>query len=145
MRVTIPICRGRITPVFDVAHQLFVYDVESKSVLLPREHTIHSDHTSALVELGIDVLICAAISRELECHIEGLGIKVITGVCGRPERVINAYVNDRLGDRDFAMPGRGRGRGQGRCRLGQNQGRGLGRRRRLFNHDQNQGNGSGHS
>ena len=75
-----------------------------------------------LAELGVDVLVCGAISRPLEAMLTAAGVKVIAQVCGGIEEVLDAHGTGRLGDPAFAMPGccgRRRGFGYGRrCRNG---------------------------
>jgi predicted Fe-Mo cluster-binding NifX family protein len=78
-----------------------------------------------LRNLGVDVLICGAISRPLAFMITGLGIELLPHIRGRIDEVLNAYLTSRLTEQRFSMPGckagsrkrfRGRGRGQGRRR-----------------------------
>jgi predicted Fe-Mo cluster-binding NifX family protein len=76
--------------------------------------------------LGIEVLLCGAISRPLERMIRVSGVKVISCLRGSIEEVIEAYLDGSLSDSRFILPGfapgtscpRGRRRHRGGvCRL----------------------------
>ncbi len=105
MRVALPICRGRISPVFDVAQSLRLIDVEDRAVISHGDLTIESNPESVLNKHGVKVLICAGISREMENSVRAQGLEVISGICGSLDEVVEAYVAGRLCDGRFAMPG----------------------------------------
>ena len=48
---------------------------------------------------------CGAISRPMEIALTGAGIKVISNPCGQVEQVWNAFLNGRVNDREYQMPG----------------------------------------
>ncbi len=112
-RVAMAVCDGRVAPVFDVSRRLLVVDVENGKELLRAEHaieeTIESRRVSHLRDLGVDVLICGAITRRLAEAIERTGIRVIPWVGGFIEEVFSAYLAGQLPDPRFTMPGCGRG------------------------------------
>ena len=105
MRVAVPICRGRISPVFDVAQRLRLVEAEEDVVARQAEHVVCGDRKGELTELGVNVLICASVSRELKNALRAQGIEVIAGICGSVDEVVGAYLAGRLGDDEFAMPG----------------------------------------
>lgn len=93
------------------------------NMALPEESILQ--RASRLRTLNIDVLICGAISRPLVDMITGSGIEVLPYVSGRIDEVLNAYMEGRLTEQRFSMPGcrtreskafRCRGRGRGRDR-----------------------------
>ena len=55
--------------------------------------------------LGLDVLICGAISRPFLRRLMSLGITIIHGISGHPEDVLDAYLQGVLHDSRFLMPG----------------------------------------
>lgn len=123
-----PIWGERVSPVFDVARRLLIVDIE-RSLEVGRQDTALSEADPGLrarrvAELGVDVLICGAVSRLLEGMLQAAGIRVIVHVCGPVEEVLRAFVAGCLTDQTFLMPGccgrrrrvRGR-RGSGRWRL----------------------------
>ena len=55
--------------------------------------------------LGVDTLICGAISRGFSKILEASGIHIVPGISGHPEDVLDAYVNGNLFRSKFFMPG----------------------------------------
>jgi predicted Fe-Mo cluster-binding NifX family protein len=105
---------NRIAPVFDTARSMDVIQVLSGhidsrlTVTLPEGHPVHK--TLRLVEFGVNVLVCGAISRQLQELITAYGIQVVAFVAGNLEEVISAWRDGKLKHETYAMPGcRGRG------------------------------------
>ena len=122
MRVAIPTWEGRVSPVFDVARRLVLVDVESGQEVARKEEPIDESGLAArtrhLVGLGVDVLVCGAISGPLAGTLTANGTQVIPWICGDVENVFQAFLRGRLSDPSFSMPGccgrRGRSAGGGR-------------------------------
>ena len=109
MRVAIPHWQGRVSPVFDVATDLLLVDVE-QSVESHREYRLltNSDPLGRAKEvagLGPDVVICGAVSMVLETALINAGIKVFGFVCGKVEDIMGAFISGGLTDSQFLMPG----------------------------------------
>ncbi len=109
MLVAIPVCQGRVSPVFDTAARLLVVRRrkgragprgEIQLGLLPAGALADS-----LRELHIDVLLCAAISAPLLRGLENQGIQVIPHLCGDVEEILAAFCRGHLRRADFRMPG----------------------------------------
>ena len=120
--VAMPDWEGRVSPVFDVAGRLLVAQVVSglpdgcrHEQLLAQTPTARA---SQLVEWGVTTLLCGGISSGLREALEHAGIAVIPHICGGVQEVLQAYLENRLSDERFAMPGccRGRPRCQARRR-----------------------------
>jgi predicted Fe-Mo cluster-binding NifX family protein len=123
MKVAIPHWQGRVSPVFDVAGQVMVVEVNGgiergrEDVVLDVEDP--QARAARLSQAGADVLICGAISWPLEMAVSAAGIQVIPQTCGDVESVLAAFVDGRLGQDAFLMPGCcGRRRLRGRHRRG---------------------------
>jgi predicted Fe-Mo cluster-binding NifX family protein len=121
IKVAIPHWQGRVSPVFDAAGHVFVFEIEAGSVRSRQDVPLTPEdpqRRAALVAAtGADVLICGAISRPLEVAVSAAGIEVIPQTCGDIESVLAAYTNGDLAQVGFRMPGccgRRRLRG-GRC------------------------------
>jgi len=125
-RVAIPTWNGRVSPVFDTASRLLLVDVKV-NVECSRFETDISEafvfgKTARLKELGVDTLICGAISGQLSHRIMIDGIKLIPWISGHVEDVLQAFLSKKLVDVEFMMPGHpdywekrpGRGYGRGR-------------------------------
>lgn len=126
MLIAIPVWQGRVSPVFDVAGQMLVVErygdgeVARREVALPDAEP--DKRARALADLGVTTLICGAISRPLESLLAASRIRVISGVCGDIEDVLEAVLSGNVNDGRFAMPGcsgRRRRRHRGRCRGGE--------------------------
>jgi len=122
MIIGIPIWHGRVSPVFDVAGQLLVVEVNGSVESSRRQESLPDEaperRTQRLQILGVETLICGAISRPLEALLAAGGIAVIPRLCGETEDVLRAFLSAGLQDDQFAMPGCGgqkRRRQRGDC------------------------------
>ena len=112
MRLAIPIWQERISPVLDSASRLLVVDLENQKEISRFE--IYLDEcdltrTCQRIEgIGVDVLICSAVSRPFARMLEIAGIQLIHDISGAAEDVIHAYSRGDLGRGNFSMPGRER-------------------------------------
>ena len=149
MRIAIPQWQGRISPVFDVAVNLLLIDVDSGQEMRREERRLLRTDSLARVgeflSLGAETLICGAISAPLEAGLMASGVRVISFTCGMVNEVLSAFLRGELTSRAFVMPGchrwrqrqgenvmprgsgMGSGRGGGGCGQGRGQGRGTGR------------------
>ena len=122
-----------MSPVLDTARQLLVADIENgqeasrTAVDIPLMHIVQI--AGFVRDLGVDTVICGAISRQLETMLTTLGIRIIPWVRGEVDEVLSAHVNDNLQDGCFFLPGCGRGRGRRGRRGRRGQGGGFGRGR----------------
>ena len=115
MKIAVTIWNDRIAPVFDVARDIRLVEVIDGRMLDPQEDILTGElpvqKALRLVELGVDTLICGAISRPVGAMIASYGIQVIPFVAGNPEAVIMAWLKGGLTEEVFMMPGcRRRGR-----------------------------------
>jgi predicted Fe-Mo cluster-binding NifX family protein len=132
MKIAIPTWNGRVSPVFDTASRLLVVEVGEEGECSRFETDITENFLPSkimrLTGLGVDTLICGAISRPLAYMITTAGIKLIPWISGQVEGVLQAFLRGTLFDMQFIMPGcasywgkgpgRGHGRGRGRRRRG---------------------------
>ena len=95
----------------DVARNLLVVDVEAGAERSRRHESLAKTGIPARIErlkaMSVNVLICGAVSWPLEQALASSGVKVIPHVCGNVEKVLRAYLTNRLQDRTFMMPGCG--------------------------------------
>jgi len=123
MKVAIPEWQGRVSPVFDVARHLQVFEIEAGSArpiqALACEAETVSSRVARLVEAGATLPICGAISRPLEMAVTAAGIQVIAQTCGNVQDVADAYAKGQLTLETFCMPGCGRQKHRCRLRGGQ--------------------------
>ncbi|MBN2294532.1 MAG: NifB/NifX family molybdenum-iron cluster-binding protein [Pirellulales bacterium] len=122
--MAIPHWQGRVSPVFDVAGSVLVVEIEDGCEQQRWDVVFGVDdpykRAAQLAQTGADVLICGAISCPLEMAVATAGIEVIAQICGSVDHVLAAYLDGRLWDGEFRMPGccGRRRRGGGRRRRG---------------------------
>jgi predicted Fe-Mo cluster-binding NifX family protein len=131
MKVAVIVWENTVSTVCDFSSRLLVFDVTGDEVknrsFMPFETGILPERVNQLEKLGVEVLLCGAISRPLERMICATGVKVIPCLRGSIEEVIGAYLDGGLSDARFTLPGfdpgashvrgRKRWRGGGFCRL----------------------------
>lgn len=109
MKLGLAVWNGRISPVFDAAKHLLVLEVENGQVVSRLEHGMGTDEplqkAARLTELGIEALVCGAVSRPLAETIAARGIRLIPFVAGGTEEVLAAFLAGALPNPDMAMPG----------------------------------------
>jgi predicted Fe-Mo cluster-binding NifX family protein len=100
---------GRVSPVLDVASNLQIFEVENgwakqreEKVLVSRDPYSRAREVSGH---GVKTVICGAVSRPLQQALHALGVNVLGFVCGSIEDVIRAFVEGRLENEQFLMPG----------------------------------------
>ena len=113
MKVAVTVWEDTVSTVCDFSNRLLVFDVMGDEVknrsFMPFETRILPERVNQLEELGIEVLLCGAISRPLERMILASGVKVIPCLRGSIEEVIGAYLVGGLSDARFILPGFGPG------------------------------------
>ncbi|MCK5098006.1 MAG: hypothetical protein KAR45_07870, partial [Desulfobacteraceae bacterium] len=109
MKVALTIWGNRISPVFDSARKLLIVEVNNNEVVSRQYELFNSEMDSNLAEslngLGINVLICGAISRRFSDIIETSEIKLIPFITGHVDVVLESYMKNSRIVADFFMPG----------------------------------------
>ena len=115
MKVAVTVWEDTVSTVCDFSSRLLLFDVKGVEVknrsFVPFETMILPERVNQLEGLGVEVLLCGAISRPLERMIRASGVKVIPCLRGSIEEVIAAYLVDGLSDARFILPGFGQGAG----------------------------------
>ena len=109
MRIAISIWKDKISPVLDSASKLLI--IEDKT----QEESSHfevnlleqdmSQRCAFIRKLDLDILICGAVSRQFREMLKACGIKIISGISGPAEDVLDAYLQGSLLHSGFFMPG----------------------------------------
>lgn len=109
MKAAIPTFENRISPLFDTAQHLVLVDVENARELRRAEHSLSEaelvSRARRVAGLGVDVLICGAISCELKNLLQSAGVEVMPQICGPVEDILAAFISGELADTSFLMPG----------------------------------------
>ena len=121
MKVALPVWENRISPVFDVARRLVVVVVDGETEIARERVSMQTEavcpRAQRLVELGVGLLICGAISQALEELLGFHQIAVIPWVRGHVDEVMASYLAGAILQKRFPMPGC-----SGRHRTGRNRG-----------------------
>jgi len=124
MKIAIPVWEDSVSNAFDFAHRLLLVEIQNNKEVnrleVPLE--VHSlpQRAGQLKSLGVDVLICGAISQALANMVTASGIQVLPYVTGRVDDILQGYLTGQLVQPQFTMPGYwpGARRGFGRWRGG---------------------------
>jgi len=123
MKVGISVWEDRISPVLDGSEQLLVLDIEDGKEIGRDEvellETYLPFRARKIAGLGLDVLICGAVSRPLAAMLTNSGISLVGWANGNIDDVLEAFLNGELETSDFAaLPAVRGGRGARRFRHG---------------------------
>jgi len=126
MKIAIPHWQARVSPVCDEARNFLVVDVRDDREVGRSQFEMTAPgsdlagRATQLLDWGVNTVICGAISKELEAMLQGVGIEVISHVCGNVEEVLQAFWTGGLEQDRFALPGcvrrRHRRQQNGKCR-----------------------------
>lgn len=121
-RIVLPVFNNRIAPLFDVACSFAFFETGNRSIQRQDMLTIVANSpTEKICELhalGIDLIICSAISRYLMDIINAKGIELMPGIIGDITEVVQAFVTNTLNIERFAMPGCKWGKRTPGCKYG---------------------------
>ncbi|MCE0495488.1 NifB/NifX family molybdenum-iron cluster-binding protein [Vibrio salinus] len=120
MKAAFTIWNDRISPVFDVAGQLLVIETNEQREIIGRQ-TFKLSGESAyeklmfISDLGVDELVCGAVSRPVFHAIKMNEIAVYSFRAGHIDDLVRAWQKNQVEQVNFSMPGCGR-RGNGNRR-----------------------------
>ncbi len=110
MKIAIPVWEKGISPVFDTASRLLIIEVKDQKEASRFEMALDEQDLARrcvrIRDMGVDILICGAISRPYSRMLIASGIIVIPELSGRAEDVLDAYLKgDLFNSSRFLMPG----------------------------------------
>ena len=113
--LAVPLHGDDVAPRFCSADQFLIADLDRDEVRRVRRLDIPEEAWSTrrerLSAAGVSVLLCGGFKQSFLPLAEGLGIRVISGLAGEAERLIDAFLRDEL-ERYRFLPCRGRRRGR---------------------------------
>lgn len=117
MRIAIPVFGNRISPRFDFAPMLALFDLDEKRIaekkVISCDGWRDTERVSKLKDLSVDLIICGGLPRHLMDVFSNSGIRVIPWVAGDAAEALSLFLRDRLVQGMVICPGKGRAR---RCR-----------------------------
>lgn len=109
MLVAVPEFRGRVSPTFDFCHRIALWKLDDRGIHCAGHRQCGDlgpgERASRLQALGIEVLLCGAIGKEIEEDIRSRGIEVVFGLTGGVAEVVAAYRCQALNEPRFRLPG----------------------------------------
>jgi predicted Fe-Mo cluster-binding NifX family protein len=109
-RVAIPVFESRVSPVLDSCQRIVVVDFENGREIRRQELSLEKmsvhERIEVMVRWGIRKVICAGVSDVMCRFLAGKNIALVSGIAGEIEKIINAYICNRLDDACFIMPGK---------------------------------------
>lgn len=123
MKAAFTIWNNRISPVFDVAGQLLIIETnEQREIISQQLQTLAVESAYEklvfLSDLGVDELVCGAVTRPILHAMKMNGLIVYPFRAGNVEELIKAWKDKQVEHVNFAMPGCGRRRNGVRPRRG---------------------------
>ena len=112
MRVAVSVWGERVSPVLDTASTFRIAEIGEEGDCqgcydIRLEEKEFCRRCSRICGMGIDTLICGAVSRAMSTMLEASGITVISGISGNYARVMDAFSGGTLFTPRFMMPGYG--------------------------------------
>lgn len=118
-RIAISIWQERVSPVFDTASRLSIYDQGAGQRAVPQTVDLVpldiGQRARFIRDLGINTLLCGAISRPLYSLLVNFGVTVRPWITGNVDEVLAAYESGTLNSGRFFLPGCGRRRQRRKC------------------------------
>ena len=109
MKIAIPVWENKISPVLDTASRLLVVEVKAGGDMSRFEVYLDerdlSKRSLRIMGLGVDTVICGAVTRHFSDMLKALGIDIVTGISGQPDDVLHACFEGRLAHSKYLMPG----------------------------------------
>lgn len=109
MKVAIPCWQVRVSPVLDVASKALLVTLDRGRETTRQEVSVEGTgslhRAQHILRLGADTVICGAVSRSLELALHSVGIEVIAHICGQVDDVLAAFIDKRLDEDAYLMPG----------------------------------------
>jgi predicted Fe-Mo cluster-binding NifX family protein len=109
MKIAIPTWNGCVSSAFDFSHSLLLVEVENDTESERAEMSLSAqsipEKANQLKALGVELLICGAISRPLASLVASSGIRILPYVVGRVDEILEAYLDNRLFEPQFILPG----------------------------------------
>ena len=116
MKIAVPVWDMRISPVLDTADRILVYEAQGNTVTPCGEVFLGQSgivERARIISEAADILVCAALSQQLESCLAGCGVDVHGWLMGDPRCLVEIVACGGDPGGEWFMPGCGRRRGVG--------------------------------
>jgi predicted Fe-Mo cluster-binding NifX family protein len=108
-RTAIPVFMGRVSPVLDTCTQFGLLEPDRNHEIVRRTVPVKGnsiyERAGEIKNLGVEVIICGAVSDAFFNLLKESDIDLVCGITGDVEEVIDAYSKGALVQARFRMPG----------------------------------------
>ena len=115
-RIGIPVFESRVSPVLDACSRLLVVDIDGGREVGRMEISLEKssllERIEVLARWGVCKIICAGVSDIMCRYLAARNIALTSGIAGKLEEILKAYICNKLDDPSFVMPGKGREKGR---------------------------------
>jgi predicted Fe-Mo cluster-binding NifX family protein len=109
MKTALTVWKDRISPVFDVAERIVIYEINEGNAYREIELDVSGysafEKVTELAKLNTGVIICGAVSRPVSCLADAYGIDLYSFITGDADSVVKAFSEGLIMDDNFRMPG----------------------------------------
>ena len=111
MKLAITVWNGRIAPLFDVAHHVLIGETEGfgnpvlQLTTIGMQAELPGQKVETLEAMGVQAVICGAISREYEEAVLQAGMELDAFVAGDVDDVLAAWQSGTMRQQGYSMPG----------------------------------------
>jgi predicted Fe-Mo cluster-binding NifX family protein len=103
-----PVMRGRVAPVLNWCSQILLFHANAgrgpvRELRVPGLAPL--ERLTFLRDQGVEILICGALSTDLHNLAIHMGFRIISGIAGEVDEIVEAYRQNRLDQPEFWLPG----------------------------------------
>lgn len=99
--IALPVFQNRISPLMDVSSKYVIYETENGQIKQRMDISLNTDGESSRVEklkeIGVDTIICGAVSGYVSHMINEKGMRLLPMIYGPVEEIIEHYLQNTLG------------------------------------------------
>jgi predicted Fe-Mo cluster-binding NifX family protein len=119
--IALPVFQNRVSPLMDVSSRYVIYETEDGQIKQRMDISLNTDGESSRVEklkeIGVNTIICGAVSGCVAHIINEKGMRLLPMIYGPVDEIIEHYLTDTLGPY-CTGPGsctRGKRKRRGKC------------------------------
>lgn len=109
MIIVVPKWEDKISPVFDNAVKIKIFEIEKSKIARSDDMYLAGlslcDRIELFHDLKIEMIICGAITKPCYQNLTSRGIRIISFVTGKIDEVIKAYLSGEDIAHIYCMPG----------------------------------------
>jgi predicted Fe-Mo cluster-binding NifX family protein len=109
MRIAVPVWGEKVSPLLDAASRLLIVEADQKGEIARFQVSLDESEPSRkagrIREMGVDVLICGAVSDSVSRAVVAKGIRIISEISGCAGEVVDSFLKGSPFDSRLLMPG----------------------------------------